>query len=212
MRGQVRKLLSELGFRSLDELIGRADLLRAREELVLSKTEQQVDMRFLTELPDTRQERSWLRHEAVHDNGPMLDDEILRLVSLAIKEQGKVSERIPIANVQRSVGARLAGQIAKRYGNKGFQGELELRFQGAAGQSFGAFAVQGMKLLLEGEANDYVGKGMNGGLIAINPSAGFRSRKDVDLSEQVGGWMPWLGEPLPPLPCPPSAASGVGSP
>jgi glutamate synthase (ferredoxin) len=77
-----------------------------------------------------------------------------------------------IVNTDRSVGARLAGEIAARHGNKGFQGQLDLSFEGAAGQSFGAFLLQGMNVRLVGEANDYVGKGINGGRITVVPPAG----------------------------------------
>src|SRR4028118_2421134 len=76
-----------------------------------------------------------------------------------------------IVNTDRTVGARLAGAIAKQYGNNGFDGQITLKFKGAAGQSFGAFNLPGMTLILEGEANDYVGKGMHGGEIIIKPPA-----------------------------------------
>jgi glutamate synthase (ferredoxin) len=76
---------------------------------------------------------------------------------------------VKIVNTDRSVGARISGVIAQKYGNKGFNGELTFNFKGAAGQSFGAFNLSGMNLILEGEANDYVGKGMNGGRIIIKP-------------------------------------------
>ena len=73
---------------------------------------------------------------------------------------------------------RLAGEIAQRHGNRGFKGQLDLTFRGAAGQSFGAFLVQGMQVRLEGEANDYVGKGMNSGCITLVPSDGCASPGD----------------------------------
>jgi glutamate synthase (ferredoxin) len=76
-----------------------------------------------------------------------------------------------ILNTDRTIGARLAGAIAKQYGNNGFDGQITLTFKGPAGQSFGAFNLPGMTLILEGEANDYVGKGMHGGEIIIKPSA-----------------------------------------
>jgi len=79
---------------------------------------------------------------------------------------------VAIVNTDRSVGARLAGEIAARHGNTGFQGQLDLTFEGAAGQSFGAFLLQGLAVRLVGEANDYVGKGINGGRITVVPPAG----------------------------------------
>ena len=87
----------------------------------------------------------------------------------AVESHGSLSRTIEIINTDRSVCARLAGEIAQRHGNRGFQGQLDLTFRGAAGQSFGAFLVQGMNVRLEGEANDYVGKGMNSGSISLVP-------------------------------------------
>jgi len=181
---EVRGLLAEFGYRSLDEVIGRADLLKTREGVLLTKTKA-VNLEFLTALPDTRTERGWLKHEAVHSNGGMLDDDILKSVSGAIAQQGVQQETIDVVNTDRAVGARVAGEIAKKYGNRGFKGELDLRFRGSAGQSFGAFMVKGMKVLLEGEANDYVGKAMNGGRMVIVPHPDFRQRGDVSFPEQV---------------------------
>lgn len=114
---EVRKLLAEFGYRSLDEIVGRADLLKPRG-VALAKT-QALDVDFLTKLPDTRTDRSWLEHEAVHSNGPMLDDEILRVVKGAIEGQARVQETFDIVNTDRAVCARVAGEVARRYGNKG---------------------------------------------------------------------------------------------
>jgi glutamate synthase (ferredoxin) len=170
---EVRHLLAQLGYQRLEEIIGRADLLTLRAEAQLTKTHQ-LDLRCLTDLPDTRGDRTWLSHGEVHDNGHVLDDELLADPEIqgAIAQQGSISKVINLINTDRSVGARLAGVIAQRYGNKGFEGQIGLNFSGSAGQSFGAFNIQGVSLRLEGEANDYVGKGMNGGEIIIKPSMG----------------------------------------
>jgi glutamate synthase (ferredoxin) len=85
-----------------------------------------------------------------------------------------VSRTLAIVNTDRSVGARLSGEIAARHGNKGFGGQLDLTLEGAAGQSFGAFVLQGMHVRLVGEANDYVGKGLNGGRLTVVPPAGVQ--------------------------------------
>ena len=85
----------------------------------------------------------------------------------AIKNHGEINREISIVNTDRSVCGRISGEIASIYGNKGFQGQINLKFVGAAGQSFGAFLIQGLNVSLIGEANDYVGKGMNGGRIII---------------------------------------------
>jgi glutamate synthase (ferredoxin) len=167
---EVRSLLARLGYRSLTEIIGRADLLKVREGIKLAKTEA-LNLNCLTQLPDTKSDRSWLKHEAVHSNGPVLDDQLLADPDIqnAIRNQGTVTKDFAIINTDRSVGTRVAGAIAKLYGDTGFEGQITLNFKGAAGQSFGAFNLPGMTLLLEGEANDYVGKGMHGGEIIIKP-------------------------------------------
>ena len=169
---EVRSLLARLGYRSLNEIIGRADLLKVRQDVQLTKT-QALNLDCITKLPDTREDRSWLKHEIVHSNGAVLDDELLNdaEIQAAIQQQGSVVKNIRIVNTDRTVGARLAGAIAQQYGNSGFGGNITLNFKGSAGQSFGAFNLPGMTLILEGDANDYVGKGLHGGEIIIKPPA-----------------------------------------
>jgi len=98
----------------------------------------------------------------------------------AIESHGQVKRSLIIRNTDRSVGARLAGEMAVRHGNRGFRGLIDLHFSGAAGQSFGAFCLNGLNLRLEGEANDYVGKGQNGGRLVVVPAQGVH-----DPSNQV---------------------------
>ena len=167
---EVRSLLAKLGYRNLEEIIGRADLLKAREDLELTKTNG-LNLDCLTNLPDVKTDRSWLQHGAVNDNGEVLDDKLLADADIAsaIANQEKISKTVKIINTDRSVGGRISGAIASKYGNSGFEGEITFNFHGAAGQSFGAFNLPGMKMILTGEANDYVGKGMHGGEIIIFP-------------------------------------------
>jgi glutamate synthase (ferredoxin) len=169
---EVRSLLARLGYRSLTEIMGRSDLLKMRDGVTLTKT-QALNLNCLTNLPDTRTDRSWLQHEDVHSNGHVLDDEILADADIqnAIHHHGTVSKTYTIVNTDRSVAARVSGAIAKQHGDTGFTGQITLNFQGAVGQSFGAFILPGMILRLSGEANDYVGKGMHGGEIIIQPPA-----------------------------------------
>ncbi|MDG2990103.1 glutamate synthase-related protein [Candidatus Synechococcus calcipolaris G9] len=167
---EVRSILAKLGYSSLNEIIGRSDILTPRADVHLQKT-QSLNLDCLTQLPDTRSDRQWLVHEAVHSNGDVLDDRILAEadVQTAICEQQTVEATYGIVNTDRTVGARIAGAIARKYGNTGFEGQLTLNFEGSAGQSFGAFNLPGMILKLVGEANDYVGKGMHGGELIITP-------------------------------------------
>ncbi|HIK38332.1 MAG: glutamate synthase large subunit [Geminocystis sp.] len=169
---EIRSILAKLGYRSLDEIIGRADLLQYRQSVKLAKTSS-LNLDCLLQLPDVKHQREWLNHGPAHSNGHVLDDDILADADIqdAIENHGTVTKHIKIVNTDRSVGARIAGVIARKYGDTGFLGNIQLRFKGTAGQSFGAFNIQGVHLYLEGEANDYVGKGMNGGEIVIVPPA-----------------------------------------
>ena len=171
---EVRQLLSVLGVASLQELIGRTELLKARQ-VQLAKT-QALDLSCLLAPIAGAEDRSWLQHASeAHSNGPILEDQLLADAELmaAIEGHGQLARTVPIINTDRSVCARLAGEIAARHGNTGFNGQLNLTFEGFAGQSFGAFNVQGMNVRLVGEANDYVGKGLCGGrLTVVPPSSG----------------------------------------
>ncbi|MEG4801943.1 glutamate synthase-related protein [Microcoleus sp. ARI1-B5] len=167
---EVRSLLAKLGYKSIADIIGRADLLKMRDGVKLTKT-QAINLDCLTKLPDTKSDRSFLVHGDVHSNGPVLDDDLLADAEIqsAIANHGTVSKSVKLVNTDRTVGARLAGAIALQHGNTGFSGEITLNCTGSAGQSFGAFNLPGMTLRLSGQANDYVGKGMHGGEIAIEP-------------------------------------------
>ncbi len=170
---EVRQLLSVLGVARLEELIGRSELLQPRA-VALAKT-QALDLSCLIDPIPAAADRSWLQHDAqAHGNGQVLEDQLLAdaEVMAAIEGHGRVARTLTIVNTDRSVGARLSGEIAARHGNTGFQGQLDLTYLGAAGQSFGAFVLQGMNVRLVGEANDYVGKGLNGGRLSVVPPAG----------------------------------------
>ena len=170
---EVRQLLSVLGVARLEDLIGRSELLQPRA-VALVKT-QTLDLSCLITPIPAAADRSWLQHgDMAHSNGLILEDQLLVDAELmaAIEGHGRVARSLAIVNTDRSVGARLSGEIAARHGNTGFAGQLDLNFEGAAGQSFGAFGVQGMNLRLVGDANDYVGKGLNGGRITVVPPAG----------------------------------------
>ena len=182
---EVRQLLAKLGYRSLDQIIGRADLLVQNSEIEIAKT-QGLDLSCLIDLPNVKTNRSWLSHVDVHTNDHVLDDDILAddNIAGAIASQGQAIKDITIVNTDRSVGGRISGMIASKYGNSGFEGEITLVFKGSAGQSFGAFNLPGMKLILSGESNDYVGKGMHGGEIVIAPTP--KSKYDAATNVIIG--------------------------
>nr|WDZ67874.1 glutamate synthase [Gracilaria vermiculophylla] len=162
---EVREILSYLGYVSLSDIVGRTELMKYQHKN-LNKTNY-LSLAPLLSAPIYHH----IVNKAIHDNGKVLDDTLLNNPTIlqAIEEQKDVNKKVDILNTDRTVGARISGFIAKKYGNKGFKGNLQLNFTGAAGQSFGAFIIKGMHLSLVGEANDYVGKGMNGGEIIVVP-------------------------------------------
>ncbi|KAJ7541176.1 hypothetical protein O6H91_10G049100 [Diphasiastrum complanatum] len=173
---EVRGILAELGYEKLDDVIGRTELLQPRK-VPLMKT-QHLDLSYMLSsagLPKWSSTK--IRQQEVHNNGPVLDDTILvdPKVAEAIAEEKVVKKTVKIFNVDRATCGRIAGVIAKKYGDTGFAGQLDITFVGSAGQSFGCFLTPGMNIRLVGEANDYVGKGMAGGELVIVPAdtAGF---------------------------------------
>ncbi len=184
---EVRERMAEMGFRSMDEMIGRSDRLRARQvDHWKGRTLDLSPLLHRPELPDSFP----LRQVEAQDHGldESLDYELIRLAAPALDERRPVSVHLPIWSTHRTVGAMLAGEIARRYGQEGLPDDtVQLRFTGAAGQSFGAFAVAGMSLTLEGEANDYVGKGLSGGRIVVQPSraATFAPEETILLGNAV---------------------------
>ncbi|MEP6572361.1 MAG: glutamate synthase large subunit [Gemmatimonadota bacterium] len=175
---EVRRILSALGARTIDEIIGRADLLERVEHPEVPRA-QMLDLSMLLTPAGGQGGRvgeetsAPMRRMVERNDRPgliRLDDEILRECESYIASGHPFSGLYDIRNHHLAVGARVAGAIAERHGDAGLpQGHLRLRFRGSAGQSFGAFAISGMHMDLEGEANDYVGKGLSGGEISIRP-------------------------------------------
>ncbi len=167
---EVRELMAAMGARTLEEIIGRTELLRRRERMDLNDKSTTVDLHMMLEAldagPRTHQQE---RNDWEHDTP--LDEQILTDARDAIKTRAAVKLAYPVRNIHRTVGARVAGVIATQYGDKGLPvGTIQVALEGTAGQSFGAFCINGMRLTLVGEANDYVGKGMAGGELIIRPS------------------------------------------
>jgi glutamate synthase domain-containing protein 2/glutamate synthase domain-containing protein 3 len=174
---EVREWLAHLGFTRLEDVIGRADLL---EGLAGSPVEMES---LLVSLPVHADPEP---HPAPPHS--RLADELLGEVKQALRGECSVLTRHQIHNYDRTIGARVAGEIARRYGNAGLPGvSITSIFHGSAGQSFGAFTVPGMNLVLYGEANDYVGKGMTGGQIVIAPpvEASFSAHQNIILGNTV---------------------------
>ncbi|KAK9290496.1 hypothetical protein L1049_008666 [Liquidambar formosana] len=167
---EVRGILAQLGYEKLDDIIGRTDLLRPRD-ISLMKT-QHLDLSYiLSSVGLPKWSSTEIRKQEVHSNGPVLDDILLAdpEISDAIENEKVVNKTIKIYNVDRAVCGRIAGVVAKKYGDTGFAGQLNITFTGSAGQSFACFLTPGMNIRLIGEANDYVGKSMAGGELVVAP-------------------------------------------
>ncbi|XP_043720695.1 ferredoxin-dependent glutamate synthase, chloroplastic [Telopea speciosissima] len=167
---EVRGILARLGYEKMDDIIGRTDLLKPRN-MSLMKT-QHLDLSYiLSSVGLPKWSSTAIRTQDVHTNGVVLDDTLLSDPEIcdAIEYEKVVNKTIKIYNVDRAVCGRIAGVVAKKHGDTGFAGQLNITFMGSAGQSFGCFLTPGMNILLVGEANDYVGKGMAGGELVVTP-------------------------------------------
>ena len=167
---EVRELLAALGYRTLDEAIGRAEMLDV-EAAVQHWKASGLDLApilHVPAVPDTMDRR----HTTSQDHGldKALDNELIELCAPALESGEPVRAQLAIRNVNRTVGTMLGSEVTSRYGGEGLPDEtIDLTFVGSAGQSFGAFLPSGITLRLEGDANDYVGKGLSGGRIVIRP-------------------------------------------
>ena len=168
---EVREHLAALGFRSLDEAIGHAETLDATDAVNHWKA-QGLDISPIFHVPELPAGAS-LRNTTVQDHGldKALDQELIRICAGAIESGEPVRAQIEVRNVNRTVGTMLGHEVTKRHRGAGLpDGTIDLTFTGSAGQSFGAFIPPGITLRLEGDANDYVGKGLSGGRIVVRPS------------------------------------------
>jgi glutamate synthase (ferredoxin) len=167
---EVRRHLAAMGARSLDELIGRVDLLDQR--VTGDERVDGFDLTFLVTPPEATDEPTrFVERVELQDPRSVLGDRLLADAFRVIWDREEADLAYPITNAERSVGTALSGAVALEYGADTPRGEARIRFDGAAGQSFGAFLASGVSMELVGEANDYVGKGMGGGLIVIRPPA-----------------------------------------
>ncbi len=175
---QVREYLSEMGVHKLKDIIGHTELIVPNEAFP-SATEKwsTIDFGRLLYKPETDKPLYWDRSDFSKVGG-VKDEEIVKAAQKSIDNQEETTLDFAIKNTDRAVGTMLSGIIAKKYGETGLpDGTINIKFKGSAGQSFGAFAVKGVSLRLEGEANDYFGKGLSGGRISILPPA----RIDADF-------------------------------
>ena len=193
---QVREYLSEIGVRSLKEIIGHTELIKVDTSHATDK-QKTIDFTRLLYKPETSKALYWNREAYTMVSG-VKDEEIIRAAQKAIDQQEEVTLDYAIRNTDRATTTMLSGIIAKKYGEKGLpEDTINIKFKGSAGQSFGAFAVRGLNLKLEGECNDYFGKGLSGGRISILPptrsSSAFRA-EDNTIAGNTGLYGATSGE------------------
>ena len=179
---QVREYLSEIGVHSLKEIIGHTELIEVNTANATDK-QKTIDFTRLLHRPESEKALYWDRGAYTKVSG-VKDEEIIRAAQKAIDSAEEVTLDYTIKNTDRAVGTMLSGVIAKRYGEVGLpDATIKIKFKGSAGQSFGAFAVRGLDIRLEGEANDYFGKGLSGGRISILPPA--RSSEEFHAEDNI---------------------------
>ena len=177
---EVREYLAEIGVERLDDIIGRTDLIVRKPDEGIRK-HQLISFDKLLARVDNE---AAIRHVTDQQHGidHVKDVEMLHAAAEAVENQKEISLEYTIANTDRACGAMLSGVIAAKYGEKGLpEHTLNVKFKGSAGQSFGAFLVPGVNFKLEGEANDYLGKGLSGGRIAVLPPvrSNFEAEKNT---------------------------------
>jgi glutamate synthase (NADPH/NADH) large chain len=189
---EVRELLAELGFRTLDEAIGQVqalDVTRAVDHWKASG----LDLSPILHVPEVGDQFAGqaLHHTHGQDHGldKALDNELIALAGPALERGEPVRAQLAVRNVNRTVGTMLGHEVTKRYAAEGLpDGTVDLTFLGSAGQSFGAFLPRGITLRLEGDANDYIGKGLSGGRIVIRPdrAATFAAEEQIIAGNVIG--------------------------
>jgi glutamate synthase domain-containing protein 2/glutamate synthase domain-containing protein 3 len=167
---EVRELMARLGFRTMDEMTGRVDRIEMRKAIDHWKGRgiDLTNILYNPQVPGRVGRRRTMKQD--HGLQQALDYKLIDHAKDALENQTPVEFKLPIRNVHRTVGAMLSGEIARRYGSKGLPTDtIKFDFRGSAGQSFGAFLAHGVTLTLEGDANDYVGKGLSGGRLIVYP-------------------------------------------
>jgi glutamate synthase domain-containing protein 3 len=168
----LRELMAKMGFRTVNEMIGRVDKLKAREDIKHWKAKT-LDLSPILMKPEVLpQDHPYQQILQNHGLENALDNKLIELARPAIDYGKEVSATLPVTNINRTVGATLSGVIAKKTGEAGLpDGSINFTFQGSAGQSFGAWLVKGLTFKIEGDSNDYFGKGLSGGRLVITPPA-----------------------------------------
>ena len=185
---EIREILAEMGFRKFEDIVGRTDLLQQRKDIIHWKAKSLDLSKILYRPTEASKFATHCISFQKHHIEDVMDHELIKLSSKAIKNHDKVWISKPINNTDRTTGAMLSGEITKIYGNEGLpDGTINCKFKGSAGQSFGAFLCKGIHFELEGDSNDYLGKGLSGGRIVVVPPRGsaFTPEENIIIGNTV---------------------------
>jgi len=183
---EVREILASLGFKSLRDVIGRTDLLAQVSRGAAHLDD--LDLNPLLVMADSTRSALYCTVETRNEVPDTLDAEIVRDAKPLLVDGEKMQLTYTVRNTHRAIGTRTASHIVRKYGMTGLApGHLTIRLSGSAGQSLGAFTVQGIKIIVFGDANDYVGKGLSGGMIVVRPPATskFASHENTIIGNTV---------------------------
>ena len=179
---EARRLMAELGFRTFDEMVGRSDCLTFRDVSKHPKA-RHLNLELILHKPEVRPGDTVHKTQPQdHGIGRALDNTLIELAHDALEDGTPVSHALPIRNINRTTGTMLSGEVAKRYGHAGLpDGTIHFKFTGSAGQSFGAYLARGVTMEVEGDVNDYLGKGLSGGRIVVYPpkKATFKPEENI---------------------------------
>ena len=178
----LREIMAELGFKTIDEMVGRSDMLKVRDGLDHKKYKNLNLSSILHKEDNTSGETLYKSQQQDHEIDDVLDWKLIEAAKPALEQGQGVSANFKIINTDRSTGTMLSNEISKIYKGEGLpEGTINFKFKGSAGQSFGGFAASGIHFSLEGESNDYFGKGLSGGRLAVYPhaEAKFEANKNM---------------------------------
>lgn len=179
---EVREIMAQLGVRKFDDLVGRTDLLDVRDGVEHWKAKGLDFSRVFYRQEEAPREDTFHTQEQDHALDVALDNQLIERSRVALEKGEAVAFSLPVRNRNRTVGAMLSGQVARRYGDEGLpEDTIRIQFHGTAGQSFAAFLARGVTFDLVGEGNDYVGKGLSGGKIIVRPPVDYRGTSDQSI-------------------------------
>jgi glutamate synthase (NADPH/NADH) large chain len=182
LASELREIMAELGFRSVNEMVGRSDRLTYDVSQKFWKYRNLDLSPLLFQQPNTNGHTLYKSVPQDHGISNVIDLKLIQYSSLAIEDKVGISSVFPIQSTDRAVGTMLSSHIAKKYGAAGLtRGSVDFRFKGSAGQTFGGFGIKGLHFILEGEANDYFGKGLSGATLVITPDRFFNGEPQENI-------------------------------